>query len=49
MFDENHHEAMRAASWKEVDELEWLTHCHKETMVTAVFNGAKENVLNTSV
>jgi hypothetical protein len=46
MFSEYHHEAIWAASWEELDELEPPTHYHNETMVTALFNGPREWFLN---
>jgi hypothetical protein len=46
MLSERHYETMRAASWEEVDKLEWPTHFHRKTMIAAFFNGRWEYFLN---
>jgi hypothetical protein len=46
MFYEYRHEIMWAASWEEVDELQWPTHYDGKTMTTAFLNGTGEYVVN---
>jgi hypothetical protein len=46
MFHKCHHETMWAVSWEKVNELEWPTHDHKNTVVIAFLNGIGERFLN---
>jgi histone-lysine N-methyltransferase SETMAR len=46
MFYEYIRAIMRAVSWDEVDELERPMHYHRKTMITALFNGTGECLLN---
>jgi hypothetical protein len=46
MFCECYHEIMSAASWEEVDELDWPTHYHRKTMVTTFSNGKGKYIMD---
>jgi hypothetical protein len=46
MFCDYRHKPLWAASWEQVDELGWPTHCRRKTTVTGFFNDTGEYFMN---